>query len=195
MRRLILVRHAPTAASRRAAFPLDEPLDAEALAAATMLAGRLPEAESVLCSPARRARQSAIAAELEPVTEPLLAECDFGAWAGFTLAEVHAEDATAAAAWMTDPDATPHGGETLTAFAARVAGWLAAQLETEGTTIAYTHGGVIAAAVVHALDAPLAAVWKLRPAPLSLTELEGEDGHWTVRRVGASDHPHDGWAA
>jgi broad specificity phosphatase PhoE len=39
---LLLVRHAPTAATRAAAFPLDEPLDDDGRAAAASLAGALP---------------------------------------------------------------------------------------------------------------------------------------------------------
>ena len=42
MRRLLLVRHASTAAVRAAAFGADEPLDAAGRAAAARLAARLP---------------------------------------------------------------------------------------------------------------------------------------------------------
>ena len=52
---------------------------------------------------------------------------------------------------MTDPDAAPHGGESLTALLARVAAWLDEQAALDGTAVAVTHGGVVKAAVVHAL--------------------------------------------
>ena len=62
---------------------------------------------------------------------------------------------------MTDPDAAPHGGESLRAFAARVRGWLDEQATLDGTAVAITHGGVVKAAVVHALGAPIEAFWRV----------------------------------
>jgi len=183
VRRLLIVRHAPTGATRRAALPRDEPLDESATFAAAALAGAIPRGCEVLCSPALRCRQTAEAAGLAATSDPLLAECDFGRWAGSTLAEINAAEPDAVRAFMHDPDAAPHDGETLAAFARRVAGWLSGQARRSGTTTAITHGGVVKAAVVHALDAPLAAFWALEAAPLSLTELNGHGGRWTVTRV------------
>jgi broad specificity phosphatase PhoE len=189
MRRLILVRHAPTAVTRAAGFPVDEELDAPARAAAATLAATLrewdvPPGADVVVSPARRCRQTAAAAGLDRVhVEPAVAECDFGAWAGRTLADLHAEAPDATLRWMTEPAAAPHGGESLTDVLARVGGWLDAQAQAEGTAVAVTHGGVVKAAVVHALGAPPAAFWRVAVAPLSLTELHAHDGRWTVVRL------------
>ncbi len=180
----MLIRHASTDAVRRAAFPVDEPLDAAGLAAARALAGRLGRGDA-LSSPALRARDTAAAAGLHADVEPALRECDFGAWAGRTLAAVHDEDPDAAAAWMTDPAACPHGGEPLAALLERVRGWLDEQAVHDGRTIAVTHGGVVKAAVVHALAAPVAAFWRIDVAPLALTELHAHDGRWTVAHVNA----------
>lgn len=191
MRRLLLIRHASTDAVRRAAFPTDEPLDEGGRAAAARLHGRLGRGEA-LCSPALRARETAAAAGLEPTTEPALGECDFGAWGGRSLADVHATEPDAVAAWMTDPDACPHGGETVTALLARVGRWLDEQARADGRAIAVTHGGVVRAAVVHALGAPPTAMWRIDVAPLTVTELHARDGRWTVTRVNA---PADGGAA
>lgn len=190
------MRHAPTAATRAAAFPADEPLDERGTAAAATLADRLPSLGSepsgaadaparprcgLLCSPAVRCVQTAAAAGLgAPRVEPLLMECDFGTWAGRAFADVPEDDA---GAWMTDPAAAPHGGEPLRAFAARVAGWLDAQARLDGRAVAITHGGVVKAAVVHALGAPLEAFWRIDVSPLSITELHAHDGRWTVTRV------------
>ena len=185
MRRLLLVRHGSTDAVRRAAFPVDEPLDAGGRAAAAAPAGRLGRGDA-LCSPALRARETASAAALEATIEPVLCECDFGAWAGRTVAAVHEADPAAAVAWMTDPHARPHGGETLAELLARVGAWLDEQSERGGRTIAITHGGVVRAAVVHALGAPAPAVWRIDVAPLALTELHARDGRWTVARVNAA---------
>jgi broad specificity phosphatase PhoE len=185
LRRLLLVRHAASPATRATAFPSDEALDERGLAEATALAHVLPASTGeVLCSPAARCVQTASAAGL-PVArvDGALAECDFGVWAGRTLAEVFAEDEAAGVGWMTDPDAAPHGGESLRAFAARVAAWLDRQAALDGRALAVTHGGVVKAAVVHALGAPLNAFWRVDVAPLSVTELHAHDGRWTVARV------------
>ncbi len=158
MKRLLLVRHAATSATRAAAFPADEPIDEGAAApAAVALAGFA----SVIASPALRCTQTAAAGRLTPVVEPRIAECDFGAWAGRSLADLHAESPEQVAAWIGDPDAAPHDGESLRGFAARVAGWLDEQAGDDGTTLAITHGGVVKAALVHALGAPIEAFWRL----------------------------------
>jgi broad specificity phosphatase PhoE len=181
MRRLLLVRHAATAATRASEFPLDEPLDDRGRAAAARLGVALPPRSEALTSPALRCRQTAEAAGLrEPAVEPALAECDFGVWAGRALADV---DEAEAAAWMSDPQACPHGGESLEAFAARVSGWLDGQAQLDGRTVAVTHGGVVKAAVVQALGAPLDAFWRIDAVPLAITELHAHDGLWTVTRV------------
>jgi broad specificity phosphatase PhoE len=178
MRRLLLVRHGSTDAVRAAAFGTDEPLDAHGHEGARRLRARLPRGQ-ILASPLRRAVETA--AGLGPVTlVPELAECDFGTWAGLTLADI---EPGALSAWMADPDAAPHGGESLTALLARVGRWLEAQAQLDGTAIAVTHGGVVKAAVVHALDAPPSAFWRVDVSPLSITELHAHDGRWTVTRV------------
>ncbi len=178
MRTLLLVRHAPTAATREFAFPGDEPLDDAGLRAAGTL--RVPRGYGVAVSPSLRCRQTAEAAGLtvaEVVAD--VAECDFGTWTGRTAADVDL------GAWMTDAGAAPHGGESLTTFAARVAAWLDTQATRDGATTVITHGGVIKACVVRALRAPLEAFWQVDVAPLSLTELHAHDGRWTVKRVNA----------
>lgn len=183
MRRLLLVRHAPTAATRRRVLPADEPLDAAGFALAAGLRGVLPPAAEAICSPAIRARQTAEAAGLRARCDPRLAECDFGAWAGRSLAELHRDDAAGVERWMTDADARPPGGETLAELCVRVAGWLQEMAGGDAELVAVTHGGVIRAAVVHALDAPPAALWRIDVGPLTITELHAHDGAWTVRGV------------
>ena len=184
MRRLLLIRHATTDAVRRAAFPVDEPLDEAGRAAAGALAGRLGRGDAI-SSPALRARATAAGAGLEAEVEPLIAECDFGSWGGRSLADVHQADPVGAGAWMTDADACPHGGESLSQLIARVGGWLDAQAALDGRGIVVTHGGVVRAAVVLALGAPPVACWRIDVSPLSVTELHARDGRWTVSRVNA----------
>ena len=184
MRRLLLVRHGATAATRAAAFPADEPLDARGLVDAASLRGALPSKFDALSSPALRCRQTAEAAGVvDPALVDALAACDFGAWAGRTLAALHAKEPDAVGAWMTDPHACPHGGESLAALVARVGGWLDDAAAKDGWAVAFTHGEVVKAAVVHALGAPPEAFWRIDVAPLAVTELHAHDGRWTVTRV------------
>jgi broad specificity phosphatase PhoE len=180
--RLLLVRHAPTAATRAAAFPLDEPLDDDGRAAAASLAGALPGDAAAVCSPARRCLQTAAALGLRPKIDARLRECDFGRWAGRTLAELDAEDPAATRAWMLDPAAAPHHGESLLDFHARVGAWLADLAAGPGAvTVAVTHGGVVRSAVTHALNAPLAVMWRIGVPPLSIIALDlGDDGFVTL---------------
>jgi len=183
------VRHAPTAATRAAAFPRDEPLDSRARAKAAELAAFVPAAGEALSSPARRCRETAAAAGLDPVPDERLAECDFGSWAGRSLADVQESEPEGVGAWITDPDASPHGGESLAAFARRIGAWLDSQARADGRAVAITHGGVVKAALVHALAAPLAAFWRFDAAPLAVTELHAHDGRWTVTRVNCAGPP------
>lgn len=186
MKQLLLVRHAQTRATQRAAFGADEPLleDAPAHADAAALRSALPSDAHALCSPALRCRQTATALGLAPAIEPALAECDFGEWEGRTFAEVQAATPQLVAGWLGDPDAAPHGGESLTTFAARVGRWLDAVARSgPDATVAVSHAGVVKALVVHALGAPLRAFWRIEIAPLSLTELRAHDGEWSVARL------------
>lgn len=173
MTRLVLVRHAPTAATRAGAFPLDEPIDDYGRVAAASLAGALPGDATAFCSPARRCLQTAAALGLRPTVDARLRECDFGRWAGRTLAELDAEDPAATHAWMLDPAAAPHHGESLLAFHARVGAWLAeVAAAPDAVIVAVTHGGVVRSAVTHALNAPPAAMWQTSVVPLSIIELD-----------------------
>ncbi len=184
MRSLLLVRHAPTAATLSRVLPGDEPLDAHGKALARGLRGVFAPGAEAVSSPALRCRQTAHAAGLDARVDAALAECDFGAWAGRSLAELHAVDPDALSRWMTDPDTRPHGGESLRQLLARVARWLDAEAQRgDGQLVAITHGGPIKAALVHALGAAPDAFWRFEVEPLSLTNLHVHAGLLTVARV------------
>jgi broad specificity phosphatase PhoE len=174
--RLVLVRSAATAATRRAAFASDEPLDAGGVRAAERLAGMLGRVDAARSSPARRARMTAAAAGLAADVDPDLAGPDPGPWSGLTLDEVVARDPRGLAAWLDDPD--PDGG-----LRARVTGFLARAHDWPGTTVAVTHAGWVRTAVLAALDAPAAAFWRVDVAPASLTVLHRRDRGWLLARV------------
>ena len=118
--RLTLVAHASTAATARAVFASDEGLEPRGAAAAAA-ATRLRRVTRAVCSPARAAVETAAALGLAATVDAGLADWDLGEWRGRALDEV-----AGVAEWVADPDAAPHGGESLTALLARVADWLAA---------------------------------------------------------------------
>jgi broad specificity phosphatase PhoE len=162
---------------------MDEPLDPRGVDEARALASILGRFEAAWSGPALRARQTAEALGLRATVAPELDECDFGSWRGRTLAELDDADPVAVAAWIEDPAAAPHGGESLLALLDRVRAWLDARAGDGGRVVAVTHAGVVRAAVVCALDAPAQAFWRFDVAPLSRTVLHAHDGRWTVRGV------------
>lgn len=85
--------------------------------------------------------------------------------------------------WLRDPGSAPHGGESLVTMAKRVRAFLDRAAQFDGTTVAITHGGVIKVAIATVLDAPLASIWRIEVAPLSITEIEHFDEGWTLRRA------------
>lgn len=122
--RLTLVAHASTAATAEAGFPADEGLEPRGLAAARAARGGLRRPTRVVRSPATAAAETADALGLAATVDLGLADWDLGAWRGRTLDELAAADPAAVRAWLTEPGAAPHGGESLAALLARVTAWL-----------------------------------------------------------------------
>jgi len=180
--RLTLICHAATAATRAAAFPLDEPIDEPGAAAAA--AAKLQTADRVWTSPALRARQTASALGLEAAVEPLLRDADCGRWAGRRLAALQGEEPDAVAAWLSDPSAAPHGGESVLDVLRRVGAWLDGLTAARSRAIAVTHPAVVRAAIAHVLGAPPPSFWRIDVEPLSLTDLRRGPRHWTLRAAG-----------
>jgi broad specificity phosphatase PhoE len=67
----------------------------------------------------------------------------------------------------------------------RVSDVLRAWQGQSGRLAAVTHGAVIKCAVVHALRAPIDAVWDLDVAHASVTELHSTGSGWRVTQVAA----------
>ncbi len=180
-RRLTLICHAATAATRAAAFPADEGIEAAAEPLTAALAPRIGRVDRAWASPALAARQTAAALGLDAREEPALRDSAFGRWAGRRLADVQAEDPQGVAAWLADADAAPHGGEPLTAVLGRVSAWLDARVAQHGHMVAVTHAAVLRAAVVAVLGASAGAFWRIDVAPLATIELGSNGRRWNLR--------------
>ncbi|GLZ40231.1 histidine phosphatase family protein [Actinokineospora sp. NBRC 105648] len=180
--RLVLVCHGATAATRAAAFPADEELDAAAIAAA---AGGPPlgRVGTALRGPAEPCAQTAAALGLDALVDDRLRDADFGDWRGRALDEVAAAEPDGLTRWLTDPGAAPHGGESVLELVDRVGGWLDERPATDRHTVAVTHPAVVKAALVHALRADPGAFWRIDVAPLSRTVVRGGPGRWTLRWI------------
>ncbi|MYV92986.1 histidine phosphatase family protein, partial [Streptomyces sp. SID1034] len=110
-----------------------------------------------------------------------LAALDVGRWRGQTLDEVGRAEPEAVGAWLGDPSAAPHGGESVAQLCARAAAWLDAAAEDAGRTLAVVEPEIVRALVLRALDAPLSAFWRIDVPPLTATELSGRAGRWNLR--------------
>jgi broad specificity phosphatase PhoE len=184
--RLVLVSHAATAATREYRFPADEPLDAPGAAAAAAAHGALRRVDTAYRGPEARCRQTAGALGLDTTADPPLADLDVGAWRGRTLTDLEADRPADLRAWLTDPAAAPHGGESLAGLIERAANWLDGLPAGPARIAAITHPAVIRAAVLHVLGAPPAGFWRLDTVPLSQTWLSRHAGRWRLRETG---HP------
>ncbi|MER7757018.1 histidine phosphatase family protein [Kitasatospora sp. NPDC097643] len=188
--RVIFISPAIGAALRQARFDDDGPLDEGGLRSAQAAAPALPAADRALVSPSTRCRQTADALGLAAAEEaPALRGCAMGRWRGRTLDEVSAEEPEAVLAWLTDPAAAPHGGESVRQLCARVAEWLDGAAELTGRLLVVAEPDVIRAAALHALGAPEQAFWRLDVPPLSTTELTGRAARWNLRLSASLTRP------
>jgi broad specificity phosphatase PhoE len=182
--RLTMICSGATAATRHAAFPLDEPLEPQAVLLAQALGDQLRRADRVWSSPALRSRQTAQALGLQAVERLDLADQDMGSWSGKTLAAISQQQSENISTWLSDPAAAPHGGESIAGLSARIAALMDTLLGERGHTIAVTHPAVIRTAVLHVLGAPLGSFWRIDCEPLSVAEFRSDGRRWALRASG-----------
>jgi probable phosphoglycerate mutase len=123
----------------------------------------------VVTSPMSRCREfaEALAVKLElPIeVDPRIKEVGFGAWEGRRHHELRAQDEDAFLAFYRDPvHARPRGAEPLPDFVDRVHAGLNDLLEDGGDEehiLVVAHAGVLRAAIMLALDAPLATLYRM----------------------------------
>jgi len=178
--RLTLISHAATFAQRRAAFPSDEPLDEQEISKIAALGWISPRSQRIVAAPELRTQQTAQALGISSTIAEDLRDCDYGNWRGREIGDLQNDDPEGLAVWLTDPAAAPHGGESLESLMERVTRWVDEQIDA-GHVIAVTHPAIIRCAVVHALQAPVQAFWRVDIAPLSMTDIRFNGRAWTLR--------------
>jgi ribonuclease H / adenosylcobalamin/alpha-ribazole phosphatase len=197
---LLLLRHGRTVMTAAKQFSgsgfdgpqLDEVGCEQAVRAASALAAA--GAVAVVASPMRRTQETAqiIAQQLDlPVQiDDGWRECAFGAWEGLTFAQVGERFPTELAAWLGSTAASAPGGESIDGMVTRVAEARDRTLSRYPgqAVIVVTHSLPIRALVRLSLDAPPRAMFRMQPAPASVTELHVyPDG--TTSMVGFSRVP------
>ena len=182
-----LIRHAPVPNPGGLIHGSGDPAaDTSDWVTAAALSAILPIAAVWLTSPLRRTRQTARALRpgVDPLTEPALAEQDFGLWEGLSHDEVAARHPEEAARfWEAPARNAPPQGESFALVAERVAGALRRLTAAHAghDLIAVVHGGAIRAALALALDLTPEAALRFRVDHWSLTRL---DHHGTAMGAG-----------
>jgi probable phosphoglycerate mutase len=189
--RLLLLRHGRTTAApgtyvgTRVDVGLDDHGRAQAAEAGAVLRGR--RFAAVLCSPLRRARETAAIAvpEARPRIDDRLQELDWGDLTGLSWAEVEARHPGAAAEWTRSGWPTPPNGEDPRELWRRAS---AAALDVcaefpDGDVLVVCHGGVMRALLGAARGRALADAWRItvphcglrvqRATPLAVTRWRG----------------------
>jgi probable phosphoglycerate mutase len=197
--RLLLLRHGetPLSVEHRFSGRGDPELTPRGLAQAQAAAARLAsyDVSVVVSSPLRRAMQTAAAVAeavgADVVVDDGFIETDFGVWEGHTFSEIRDGWPQEMAAWLAGPDVAPPEGESFTATFARVqeARDKVLAAHAGGTVVVVSHVTPIKTLLMHALDAPPHALYRmyLDTASLSTTDW-WPDGQAVVRLLNDTGH-------
>jgi len=195
----LLLRHGQTVLSIDKRFSgrgdqeLTELGRTQAAAAAVRLAGS--GATAVVASPLRRAQETAAltaaALGVDVLTEPGLAETDFGDWEGYTFSEVRAKWPRELEAWLANTAVAPPYGESFDDTAIRVRQARDRVLREHGarTVVLVSHVTPIKTLLRFALDAPPSALYRMHLDLACLSEVQWyADGPAVVRSLNDTGH-------
>lgn len=180
--RLTLICHARTVAQKLARFPTDEPVE-DLPAASDAFKARFAPPSRLICGPELRTRQTAAWLGVDAHIDSALRDCDWGCWHGQSIKGLQANHADALRVWLADPDAAPHGGESLRQLTERVSRWLDSIAATPGPVMAVTHPFVMRAALMQVLQG--VTFNAIDVEPLSMIELRF-NGIWRLRLPGTA---------
>lgn len=196
--RLFLVRHGITPYNIQARYTgqADIPLSPLGVRQAEAVGLRLASEhiDAVVSSDLQRARVTAQAIawhhDLPVQEDPDLRENGLGDWEGLTFAEVRARNAELLIHWHLEPDAAPHGGETMFQVRERaeraLARWQARY--PEGTVVWSTHGGFIGIVLCHLLGLDLIHRRQFILGNTSITAVDFRRGYPLLLYVNETAH-------
>ncbi|MGZ4610275.1 MAG: bifunctional RNase H/acid phosphatase [Actinomycetes bacterium] len=199
----VMLRHGETVHTAEKRFSgsggEDPPLSAigeeQAHRAAAVLDGR--GITAVVSSPLRRARQTAdiVARALRLSVRVVddIRECAFGEWEGLTIAEVRDRFPDELEAWWRSTAVPPPGGESFDEVDRRVrrARDQVITRHPEGTVLVVSHVSPIKVLVRDALEAPVAAMFRMELSPASVTEIQWfASGTASMRSFNEAAHLH-----
>jgi len=196
----VLLRHGDTRLSPEHRFSgrRDLPLSASGTRQAKAAASRLAAGrriDAVVTSPLRRAAETAAIAASElgltPATDDDLCETDFGAWEGFTLAEIQQRWPADVAAWQHNPERAPPGGESFADTAQRVDRACDRLLRDHSgqTVLVVSHITPIKILLCRALGVPLSTLYRLYLGSACLNEIQWHGREFAaVRCVNDTSH-------
>ncbi|GAB1339637.1 histidine phosphatase family protein [Streptomyces sp. E-15] len=141
----------------------------------------LPPYSRALRAPSAHCARIAEALAVDATPENVLRDLDYGVWDGRPPEDIAAEDPHGFSTWLTDPDAVPHGGESVGRLCRRTESWLKELPADAGSVLTITEAAVIRAALVHVLSVPVRSFWHLRVPALSTVTLTLRDGLWNAR--------------
>ncbi len=175
---LLLVRHGRTEANARGLLlgrhdvALDEVGRAQARDLAGAVVASIGPPDLVVTSPLTRTRQTAdcFGSEVEVREDERWLELDYGEWDGRPASEVSPD---AWAAWRSDPDFAPPGGESLAELTERVHAALDDLAAEAGgrRLVVVTHVSPIKSGLAWALGQGPEVAWRTFVAPASITRL------------------------
>jgi broad specificity phosphatase PhoE len=169
---LILLCHAATRAMKTACFPAGD----EGVEHDDRTLFNAPEAGRLIVSPARAARETAAWFAKAYDIDPAFDDLDYGRWRGHSVREIGEREPEGVAAWLNDPQARPHDGESIAMLAQRAARAIdRLKLGQDKRCIVVTHAIVVKAAIVHVRGEPLENILRMDLAPLSITSLKLSD--------------------
>jgi phosphoserine phosphatase len=200
MTKILLVRHghvdgiSPERFRGRSDLQLTAEGRRQAESTARRIAGSWRPA-AVYSSPMQRclATAKAIGQPLALMPVPLegLNDIDYGEWQGLTPEQVKARWPRELDLWYRRPDwaALPRG-ETLQDVLARSVSGLrqVTQRHPDETVVMVGHDSVNRVILLHALELPLSAYWRIRQHPCAINDLDLEAGGFTIAAINQTDH-------
>ena len=124
---------------------------------------------------------------MDPDLDSALRDLDYGRWIGRSFEEIHRSEPQGIADWLADPNATPHGGESIRELVDRMAIWMNARLGEGGHWIAVTHPSVIRAMIMATLGAPPSAYWHIDIQHLGVADIRSDGTRFALRSLGRLD--------